>query len=241
MSRYLTSSKVALLALIALYTDAVVPSTATVPILSFTISYLLPVTDNLPRLQSTLPSQGVKPAIEDFQKATIKHSSGIPGRTIWDLLLQKVWKIDSFDALQVFFEALSSILQRTSEEQQEEAANRAVRDANRILLSRISPLGSFVRRAQLEFTRLPLHDGIALWKSFVAYRQPTLSHWRKRNQSAGNTSFDSNLCDGDLSWEDPLINVVYKEIRNNSQCKLSTSSEDVEKLLDYQIDHMQSE
>ena len=242
MSRYLTPSKVGLLALISLYTESVVPSAATIPVLSFLISQVLPVNSVTSRNDDLLRSRDISLTLDDFQKATINHISGIPGRTVWDLLLNKLWKINSFDALHVFFDTLSLLLQKTPEQLQNEAEDGADTDSNpnRMLLSRTSPLGAFVRRAQLEFTRLQFHDGLTLWKSFVAYRAPSLPQWKKRNQTAGNTSFDVNLQQDRLDLGDRLTEVAYGELRTEASQVAGVSTEDVEKLLEYQVDQMQS-
>lgn len=241
MARYLTPSKIGLLALVSLYTESIVPSTATIPILSFLVSHLLPVnaaSANLSELD--LHRHNITHTIDDLQKATISYASGIPGRTVWDLLLQKLWKVDSFDALHIFFHSLSSLLQKTTEEQQKDAENGTDPNPNRMLLSRASPLGSFVRRAQLEFTRLPFHDGVSLWKAFVNYRTPTLQQFKKRNPAAGSNSFDSNLHAVDLELGHGLSDVVYGDVGLQSQQDIATSTADIERLLEYQVDHMQS-
>ncbi|KAK3172503.1 hypothetical protein OEA41_005825 [Lepraria neglecta] len=241
MSRYLTPSKVGLLALISLYTESVVPSAATIPVLSFLISQILPVNSVKSRNDDLLRSRDITLTLDDFQKATINHISGIPGRTVWDLLLNKLWKINSFDALHVFFDTLSLLLQKTPEQLQNEAEDGADTDSNpnRMLLSRTSPLGAFVRRAQLEFTRLQFHDGLTLWKSFVTYRAPSLLQWKKRNQTAGNTSFDVNLQQDRLDLGDRLTEVAYGELGTEASQVAGVSTEDVEKLLEYQVDQMQ--
>ena len=241
MSRYLTPSKIGLLALISLYTESVVPSVATVPILSFLASHVLPFSSSDSQNKSSLQWRHFTLAIEDFQKATISHASGRPGRTVWDLLLDKLWKLNSFDALHVFFHTLALLLRNTPEEQQQQhAENRIESSPNCMRLSRASPLGSFVRRAQLEFTRLQFHDGVTLWRSFVAYRAPTLPQWKKRNQAAGHISFDANLQEEHLDLGDRLTDVVYDELARGINHDASVSIEDVEKLLEYQIDQMQS-
>lgn len=242
MSRYLTPSKVGLLALISLYTESVMPSAAIIPLLSFLVSHILPVSSADTRDKSSLQSRHVTLAIEDFQKATISQVSGIPGRTFWDLLLNKLWKLNSFDALHVFFDDLSLLLQNTPEEQQQQqqAEDGIEPNPNRMRLSRASPMGSFVRRAQLEFTRLQFHDGVTLWRNLVAYRAPTLPQWKRRNQAAGQISFDSNLQQEHLDLGDRLTDVVYGEIAHGIKHDASISTEDVEKLLEYQIDRIQS-
>lgn len=240
MSRYLTPSKIGLLALISLYTESMVPSSATIPILSFLVAHLLPTTSTASHSEAEPHSRSVPLAIEDFQRTAIAHASGIPGRNVWDLLLHELWKINSFDALHVFFDTLVLLLQKSPEEQQKESEDGVDPNPNRMLLSRVSPLGSFVRRAQVEFTRLPFHDGVTLWKAFVSYRAPTLPQWKKRNRSAGNASFDSNLHEDDLAWGHPLTKVIYGELKHKTRPEASISTEDVERLLEYQVDHMQS-
>ena len=240
MSRYLTPSKIGLLALISLYTESVVPSAATISILSFLVSHILPVNTAASQHTSSLQARHVTLAIEDFQKATISYVSGRPGRTIWDLLLDKLWKINSFDALHIFFDTLSKLLQKPPDEQQQDAEDGTESKSNHIRLSRASPMGSFVRRAQLEFTRLQFHDGVTLWRKFVAYRAPTLPQWKKRNQSADQISFDANLQEEHLNLGDRLTDVVYGELAHGAGHDASMSTEDMEKLLEYQIDQMQS-
>ena len=240
MSRYLTPAKIGLLALISLYTESVVPSAATIPILSFIVSHILPPNSAAPLDKSSPQSYHVPLAIEDFQKATISHVSGRPGRTIWDLLLDNLWKINSLDALNFYFQTLSSLLQEAPEEQRQHVEEGPNSKSNRLRLSRASPMGLFVRRAQLEFTRLQFHDGIALWRNFVAYRAPTLPQWKRRNQAPGHSSFDANLRDEHSNLSDRLTSVIYGEVTDGIKHDVSISSEDVEKLLEHQIDKMQS-
>lgn len=240
MSRYLTPSKIGLLALISLYTESVVPSAATIPILSFLVFHVLPISSVDSQNKPFLQSRHVTLTIEDFQKATISHVSGIPGRTIWDLLLNKLWELNSLDALHVFFDTLSLLLQRTPEDQQQHAEDGIKSNPNRMPLSRASPMGSFVRRAQLEFTRLQFHDGVVLWRHLVVYRAPTLPYWKKRNQGAGHISFDANLQDQHPGLGDRLTDVVYGDLAHGVKHDAAISIEDVEKLLEHQIDQMQS-
>ena len=240
MSRYLTPSKIGLLALISLYAENVVPTVACIPVLSFIVAHLLPSTSlSHPRSRSSLEHSFII-SIEDFQKATITYGSGIPGRTIWDLVLKKLWEIHSLHALHVFFDSLTSLLQKPREESQGEAENGGSPEQHRALFSRTSLFGTFIRRAQLEFTRLQLHDGILLWTSYVTYREPTLPMWRRRNPSAGNISFDANLIGCHSGLGQKLVTLLYGDLKGQNQKEASVSTADVEKLLEFQIDQMQS-
>ena len=239
MSRYLTPSKISLLALISLYADSVIPATATIPVLSFIVFHLLPVEYLSSRDDTDLSGQQFVITIESFQRTTITHPSGIPGRTVWDLLLKRLWEIDSFDALHVFFDALSSLLEKTPNDEHPDVPESRVANSKRMLLSRGSPLGVFVRRSQLEFTRLQFHDGNTLWKSFILYRDPTFVLWRKRNPTAGKMSFDTNFRGSQSNVDDRLREIVYGgslDLRGDA----SVSTDDIEKLLEYQIARMQS-
>ena len=240
MSRYLTPSKIGLLTLISLYTDSVVPTASTIPILTFIISLILPLNAAGATKDLNQVDQKVIISIDDFQNATITHASGVPGRTVWDLLLKRLWEINSFDALHVFFDNLSSLLVKTREEQQRDIENGVSLPIDRMLLSRTSPLGTFVRRAQLEFTRLQFHDTQVLWKSFITYCEPTLPTWKRRIAAAGKTTFDVNLQGNGLSWEDRLTDVLYGDLQQSGAQEGSISTDDVERLLEFQVDEMQS-
>lgn len=237
MSRYLTSSKVGLLALTTLYTESIVPSTATISVLSFLVSNVLPTVSSANGSRGQQNEHLIN--IEAFQTATINLGSGIPGRTIWDLFLNKLWKINSLDSLHDFFDGLKFLLQKTPEDGQR-LGNSIDPDPTRMLLSRVSPLGAFVRRAQVEFARLQFHDAIIIWKNFVAYRAPTLGHWKKRNPAAGPTSFDTNLQADQLGIEDRMTNLVYGDHESAAEKNSLVSIADVEKLLDHQVERMQS-
>ena len=240
MSRYLTPSKIGLLALISLYVESGVPSMAIIPVLSFLVSHVLPVNSTASHNDSLLQSRHTTLVIEEFQRATISHVSGIPGRNIWDLLLDKLWKLNSLDALHIFFYNLSSLLQKTPEELQYHGSDMLNPTSNRMRLSQNSPMGLFVRRAQLEFTRLQFHDGVTLWRNFVMYRAPTLPQWKRRNQTADHISFDANLKEEQLDFGNRLTDVIYGELAHGAEYDASISTEDVDKLLEYQIDQMQS-
>ena len=234
MSRYLTPSKVVVLALISIYVEGAMPTASTIPVLSFILSYLLP-----PKHHRIYRSSSIHPAsIEDFHKATVAWTSGIPGRTIWDLLLKKLWTIDSLDALHVFFDGLSKLMSKSREELRKDEENDIPPGPGQIRISKTSPLGTFVRKAQLEFTRLQLDDSIELWKNFVLHRQPTFRFWQRRNPDQARHSFDANLADG---FDGEVHDILYSDVEAGNCKHASASTDDMDKLIEYQIDQMQSE
>ena len=240
MARYLTPSRVSLLSLVAIYTESRVPTAATIPILSFVIDQLIPL-DQPSNLRVSAGNRSFLLSIEDLQRVTITQASAIPGRTVWDLLLKALWEINSFDTLDAFLTEMSGLLAKTPEEKQRDA-ELGIPPEGRMIISRTSPLGTFIRRAQLEYTRLQFHDAVALWESFVAYREPTLSMWKKRNPMAGATTFDVNIESVGLTWDDPLTTIAYAGLLEaDASVRGVVSTEDVERLLEFQVEEMQSE
>ena len=237
MSRYLTPSKIGLLALTSLYLESAVPSAAIIPVLSFLVAstgHFVSASD-----ENGVDRRRLAITIDDLQKATANLVSGIPGRSIWDLLLSRLWKINSLDAFHTFFGTLEAMLQGLQGENERHLTNDTASNASRLSLSRVSPLGAFVRRAQIEFTRLQFHDAVLIWKGFIAYRAPTLTQWKKRNPTAGPSSFDVNLQLEGLNIDSRMNKLIYSPHDDSAGKSILVSTVDVEKLLDYQVERMQ--
>ncbi|KAI9715902.1 MAG: hypothetical protein M1812_005722 [Candelaria pacifica] len=239
MARYLTPSKIALLALITLYTDSVVPTASTISVLSLIISHLIVFRDAETENTSCKVQSTSMISIEDLQKALSHQPSAIPGRTMWDLLLARLWKLNSFDALHVFFASLPGLLFKARRDLESENERGSAIPEDRIVLTRTSLLGVFVSHAHLEFERLQFHDSVSLWKSLIAYREPTLSMWKKRNSSAGKMSFDTNLQGWGQGWGNGLTELVYGELAEKEVLSGTISTDDVERLLEFQVEEMQ--
>ena len=237
MSRYLTPSKISLLILITLYVESAIPASAILPLLSFIVYSILPARGATIRRDSTTSRVSAN-SLEVFRNLTISHASGIPGRTLWDLLLKKLWELNCFDSLHVFFDSLPSLLLESHDDVTKERLHGLEGGVERLRLARTSPLGIFVRRAHLEFVRLQLHGGVSLWKSFAVYREPTRSLWRRRNPKLGRTGFDINLPDG---FSSALHRVLYEGPEDKGQPWIGGSTEDAERLLDFQVEQMQRE
>ncbi|OJK00684.1 hypothetical protein ASPACDRAFT_27181 [Aspergillus aculeatus ATCC 16872] len=239
MSRYLTPSKVALLCLISIYVDGVVSNSSAIHVLSFLVSCLSPLD------REAAPSKVKKDtrssaSITDLEESLLGHASSVPGRSIWDLFLKKIWSIDSCDALEVFFGEISDLLAKTRDEQIRDRDAGLAPDTSSTKLSRCSPLGAFVRRSQLEFTRLQFHDSVKLWKGFVRYRLPTYRSWARKNPAGSQAPVDINLLELGLDTTSHLSQVAYGQIDDDSEDDKYVSTKDVERLLEFQINELQS-
>ncbi|KAL1999272.1 hypothetical protein VTN02DRAFT_4743 [Thermoascus thermophilus] len=239
MTRYLTPSKIALLCLVSIYAEGVIPTSSIVPILSFLVSHLFPLESGDPSHLPTTRHGSDAVAIDELNKILSAHASSVPGRSVWELFLRKIWSLDCCDALEVYFANISSVLVKTREEQVCDKENGVAPETRQMLLSRYSPLGSFVRRAQLEFTRLQFHDAVKLWESFIKYRLPTYLAWARTNTSDEITAIDANLIELGLHSRSHLAQVVYGNIEHCAEDNKGFSTKDVERLLEFQIGELQ--
>ncbi|OTB04690.1 hypothetical protein M426DRAFT_150567 [Hypoxylon sp. CI-4A] len=251
MSRFLNPAKIGLLALIELYTNKMVPTASIVDVLSFITSHVIDsaptlslATENRWKRAETTVSLVV--SISDFEKVLAPHiaASGMPGRSLWYVFLDRLWKIDSLDALHEFFSKCSGLLAKSKDELRHDAEMGIPTPGPEvIMLSRNSPFGAFVRRSQLEFTRLQFNHAFDLWKDFVKYRQTTATYYRKKAPSFHRLSFDNVLLTSEDDWGqgvDAVASVAYGSMLNDDpNSTLPVSTDDIEKLLEFQIEQMQ--
>ncbi|KAI6852525.1 hypothetical protein KC364_g105 [Hortaea werneckii] len=168
MPRFLTPGKICLLALIDTYLSAETASKARLAVLDFIASQIHAASKpgaDVPVLADSLCHDAA-----EMLRPLSSWSSDKPGRTVYDVLLQRLWKIDTLDTLHVLFDGFSKLISFV-------ATSNHVRRG----LSRASPLGQFVRRCCVEFTRLQFTDFQALWHSFVIWRASTHEAWAHKD------------------------------------------------------------
>lgn len=237
MTRYLTPWRVSLLCLVTLYTEGVVPNSSAIDVLSFLTAGLFPLDAADKQWE-----EHYLPTISALEECLSRHESSVPGRTLWDLFLKNLWSIDSLDALETFFgEVIPSLLAKSREDLIHDRDNGiAPVEDDRMRLSRSSPLGAFVRRAYLEYTRLQFHDSVKLWTGFVKYRLPTYSYWSRRHREAEEIAVDVNLRDLGLDSTSHLSQVVYGNIEDDEDGEGEVSVKDAERLIEFQVSELQS-
>ncbi|KAF2000794.1 hypothetical protein P154DRAFT_491575 [Amniculicola lignicola CBS 123094] len=235
MSRYLTPQKISLLVLVKLYCTSQLPSSCTIPVLSFilTHSQTLPPVLSVARAQPSHDSSYyVSFPISAFEEVLQGHAFSMPGRTLLDVFLEHMWKLNSFDALHSLFDSIGGLLAGGDEDGEHDA------NPDRIILSRTSPLGSFVRRARLEFTRLQFVSALKLWTSFIQYRAPT-AQWTRRIAGLAAIGVDAVAADIGLQQGDALYEVAYGHLAEEEDTDQSLSVDDFDRLLDFQLDQLQ--
>ncbi|KAF2709814.1 hypothetical protein K504DRAFT_482113 [Pleomassaria siparia CBS 279.74] len=235
LPRYLTAQKISLLVLVDLYCNSVLPSSATIPVLSFILSHSIsPVSSNA---RPRSPGYGdASFSIEAFEHVLQNHASSMPGRTLLDVFLKHMWEMNSFDALHQLFDNIGDLLLKTREDGGQEFTPEEFQD--RVLLSKTSPLGVFVRRARLEFTRLQFDDTMKLWSTFIAYRAPT-AQWTKRLAGLASSGADIVAADMGLRPGEALYEVAYGHLAQEMEDGIEISIDDFDRLLEFQLEKLQ--
>ncbi|KAJ5288565.1 hypothetical protein N7478_001595 [Penicillium angulare] len=235
MTRYLTPWRISLLCLITVYTDGFVPNSSAIQVLSFLTAGLFPL--------DPADKQWEKhylPSISELEEVLSGHDSSIVGRNLWDLLLKKLWSLDSLDALESFFSnRLPMLLSKPREQLIQDRDNGLSLETDGIKLSRSSPLGAFIRRSHLEHTRLQFHDSVSLWLAFVKYRLPTYHIYARKNPSEGQDPIDVNLLAHSLHGTTNLSQVVYGSIENDEEDEGVVGVKDAERLVEFQVGELQ--
>jgi hypothetical protein len=113
-----------------------------------------------------------------------------------------------------------------------------------VRFSKTSRFGLFVRNCCAEFEAAQFDQVSELWRAFVVYRKETEEHLRKKVTALDGYSFDSVLLSGQqedwgLEGVQTLERVVYEDL-GGQQKPLPASRDDIEKLLEFQVEKMQS-
>jgi hypothetical protein len=64
--------------------------------------------------------------------------------------------------------------------------------------------------------------------------------WRRKNPHAADLSFDENFKALDIGPESNLVEAVYPDLRTAGTDALDMSTEEMERLLEFQIEKLQS-
>jgi anaphase-promoting complex subunit 5 len=238
LPRYLTAQKVSLLVLVNLYCNSVLPSSATIPVLSFILSHSISTVPSNARSGRSVGYDDASISIEAFEHVLQSHASSMPGRTLLDVFLKHMWEMNSFDALHKLFDNIGDLLLKSREDGGPDTSTGEFTD--RVLLSKTSPLGVFVRRARLEFTRLQFDDTMKLWSTFIVYRAPT-AQWTKRLAGLASSGADSVTFNMGLQPGDDLYEAAYGHLAQEEEKGTEISVDDFDRLLEFQLDKLQRE
>jgi anaphase-promoting complex subunit 5 len=239
MSRYLTPAKISLLLVTLFHAEDVIPTKESIAVFAFLLSNIVPASKPATELEPSIDLDHALP-ISSFEAALAPLASARPGRTLYDLLVKRLWALDCSHALDHFITSLPNLLSKSREQilHERETGEELDQPFGRIL--RTSPLGAFIRRCHLEYTRLQFQDAITLWQDFVSYRMPTRPAFEKKNRADGTDSLDSNFKDLSLDLSHPLAQIMYGRLAEDEEKHHGAySMYDVEKLMEFQVSELQ--
>ncbi|KAK5136177.1 hypothetical protein LTR08_004014 [Meristemomyces frigidus] len=223
MPRYLTPSRLCLLPLIDLYLFGHTASSARLDVLSFIASRCSASGgqsgNDIDHLTDYL-SAGASSLLGVLQQ----WPSDVPGRNVFDILLQRLWRLDGLDSLHMLFDQLSERVSSVTDSEKPRPG-----------LSRASPLGQYIRRCCVEFTRLQFADSQALWAAFVTYRAPTYETWAHRNPADAA----ARLVEGDGSVTDGASVIHSVAVQPDDAMNTYMSTDDTDTLLTFSIHQLQ--
>lgn len=237
MPRYLTPPKLTLLLLTDLYISSdQIASTSKLNVLSFIASQINTPSDyDDNNIEESVTSSTTSSDITAFSESLSQSQSTIPGRSVYDILLQRVWDLDGLDSLFALFQQLNALITPSpafSEEPRERQANIVPPK-----ISKASPLGQFVRRCGVEFTRLQLFDGQTLWEAFASHRGPSYETWASRNPDAAKRQRQRHA-DDNPAWA--TSGTSKREESGDNQTSNYTSTADTTNLLTFSISRLQN-
>ena len=193
MSRYLSPARLYLLALIELYITGESSTDDGLQILDYITGQL--------NVFSEISSSGVhnsrrhfSHAIASFGSQFQRWRSRIPGRNMYDALLERVWEFDGFDSFHSLFSKMQSVVQ---------PSNLDI-ETSLVKISRSSPIGQFIRRCYIEFTRLNFADSRTLWLDFEAYREPSFDEWSTKHPEISAQYRNEQATKKITAWTKPL-------------------------------------
>jgi len=222
MARYLTPRRIGLLALTALYLDGHAAESSRLSILNFLASHIHLTTD-YEHLEIAKLFDNLEEDLPAFFEPLRNLASGVPGRNMYDILLGYLYGLNGLDSLHDFFEMFNGRLYPVTSAAEPSPAG----------LSRSSPLGQYIRRCHVEFTRLQFADLQTLWSTFSSYRAPTWDYWASKNPEDASRLVKEGLNPSPsqyaVSSSEPGVSFLTRDI----------SSDDADNLLTFSIHHLQ--
>jgi len=212
MARYLTPAKICTLIVVESYLQNRENPESDAKLLGLITQQLHPATN---RQDS---SDGPPEDASAFSASLASIPSNFPGRTHYDDFVHAAWTTADLDQLHHLFDRLYGILTP------EDPEDRKVTPA--------SPIGHFIRRCNVEWTRLRFADSLALLNAYKSYIESTWESWARTQPEAAQAyaSKDSNAdsvpgaIHGIPSTEAPMIS------SDDIDIALSTSIHSLQKL-----------
>lgn len=237
-SKSLTPSKLCLLQLVLFYCRNYIPPDGKIPILSYLAAQLLPVrrADNL----SAAPGRALINSrnIDDFCVLLSPYKAPpSDSKNLWEHFIASLWHVRDIDH---FFTWVNNFNKLLVDQALSEHIDVHEARPKHVVLSRNSLLGVFVRRAVLEFEQLQFHDVATLWQDFDTYRAATADCHRPEHSMFSDSVVRAANNDFHNIADERILAIIGQSYNNADDHFSTSSTKDTERLLEFQIDEMQS-
>lgn len=232
--KFLTPYKVALVAVILLYCDGVMPPMSKMTIMRHIVQFIDPQQHDDAETYSLLLDNDLS------QLDTIMGSleSKISGLSMFDLLLDFLFRLSSLDSLHSFMLEINDYLITGDEKHQgEDEPKIAIAEEKGIyLLKESSLLGAYCKRCYLEFEGLSFQAVIQLWQSLEAFRSWYDSRWKIRKSVIESLKGQIELSTDVVTEEDPEEDPGFlQSLLPEPPLTRSIAGENLEAMLEFQI------
>lgn len=243
MARYLTPSKICLLTLISMYCD-LPPSKASISLLSFLTYHIVPNTFSASQSTNPKNASTVLLTLDDILSALTRIPMKGAPLNYREQFICRSWTISNIDDVMNFFGTISILFhhrvgKRQITDEQWTTTGTGAKQRHQICLSKMSILGIFVRRAQVEFERLQFNSVAALWREYESYIAPTATVLKPALRKSITTTRDG-IDDFNAGSGGRIFEVLDLASSQASEGLEVPSTNDDNRLLEFQIDEMQS-
>lgn len=172
--KFLTPYKVALLAIILMYCDGVIPAKSKMILMRHVVEFI----DPHDLKSDSMLLDGDLTQLEDVMGSM---ESKIPGTSMFGLLLEFCFNLTSLDSLHSFMAIIDDyLIYSDGKHDAEDEQKVALADEKNIsLLKQSSLLGSYCKRCYLDFDGLSFDSVISLWQYFETFRSGYTQAWHK--------------------------------------------------------------
>lgn len=190
--KFLTPYKVALVAVILLYCDGVIPAESKMKVMCHLVEFIDPQQhDNMENESITL----LDGDLAQLRSILGSLESKIPGTTLFDLLLEFLFGMTSLDSLHTFMSSIEQYLIHGDgrHDAQDEQKAALAEEKSISLLKQSSLLGSYCRRCYLAFESLSFDAVLHLWQYLENFRKPYEAPWKIRKPVVASLRGEINI------------------------------------------------
>lgn len=177
--KFLTPYKVSIIATILLYCDGIVPPRNKMKLMCRLVNFIDPQQSATSSIQPEI--QLLDRDLRQLESFMASLHSRVPGLSLFDFLIDFLFRMTSLDSLHTFMGRINEYLVRDDPEKEETEEGLPVMGqiGGNAVLRQSSLLGSFCKRCFLAFDSLSFDAVLHLWEYIETFREPYRAHWEK--------------------------------------------------------------